>query len=724
MSVDGDSLDWAAATVWGGRRRTDSPRVQRRLLPTTDPEAEGDVLFLVVEGVSDDSCHYLGDALAHALVEDTDSPPAAALSRALRTACVRLEGQALAPAELMALGASAVLIRGQELLLAQLLPAQVYLSQQGVLRTWPDAPVAAPGRETLRRGQARRWDLEVEHARASLRPGATLLICSSELAVRLRSNQVRGVLAEETAAAAADWLCDHLARGAARFDALVVRQVPSPEGGWQPEREDETNGALDEPDPAGGSDAIPRARREAVGWPGQPQSEPLGGSDLRARAVSLWQSLATWSFWDRGSPPAGGRSQRGSGRRLGSGRSGGPRNQPGRAAIAGVALVALILLLVVIVRGRSDDQPGVAPADAPAPDPTVIVAAEQAVAALAAITDPLQGRRALDEARAKVEALGPAVATREAELRATLVPESTRITGLVRPTPTPPALLSAAVVGRATQFTMITQFDDRFYVLDRPRAVLALTPGQQPEVLLEEGTTKAGQTVGDLTFLVATTDGVVSIDSAGRYWHLDATGTIRSGRLPGSAAWLDPVGFETYGGNLYAVDTAANQLFRWRSAAIGAYSQSPEPWFATPVPPEVATMRDLAIDGDIFGITSAGQIARYRSGQARPFNLRGLDRPLSDPQAIVTGSSLQSLYVADGGNQRIVQFAKDGQFERQFVGISAPGETIRDLWVDEAAGRLYVLVDQRLSGYGLPPEGEGGPSVTLTPVPPATAVPG
>ena len=683
MSIESGGIEWAAASVWGGKRRADSPRVQHHALPADEEVGQGaGDLFLVVEGVADDSCLLFGETLVQALLAEPEAPPASALSRALRAACVRLETHALAPArELIALGASAVLIQEHGMVLAQLLPAQVYLLQQGTLRMWPDTPVPAPMGEAFRRGQARRWDLEIEHARTTPRLGATLLISTSELAARLRPSHVRRALDQDSAEQAATWLCSHLARGAAHFEALVVRTAPAStnEGSWPPDDEDlepEWEEAV------GGGASTARPAQAGYGRPAPPA--PAAG--FLAMVANAWQRL----------------------------------NEvvQGRLRIILIGLVAVILLLFILSR-LSGGQPGQEVASPSPPAPQALAAAERAVADLAHVTQRDEGQRAVAEALAKIDALDERSAERAAELRTAVEAQSTRIAGLVPPSPTQPALLSAAQINRPTQFSAVTRFGDRLFVLDAPRAVLAVRPGEGPQLLLERGGNKAGQTVGDLAYLVATTDGVVSIDSTGHYWFLTADDTMRSGRLPGSAAWQRVLGFETYTVNLYAVDAGANQLLRWKPTALGTYALPPDEWFGTSVPAEITSALDLAIDGDIFVLAADGGITRYRSGQPQPFTLQGLERPLQNPQAIVTAASINSLYVVDTGNGRIVQLAKNGQFERELVGVASPGETIRDLWVDEAGDRLFVLTGERLSEYVLP--SEGGPTVTLTLVEPSAA---
>ena len=685
MSSESSGIEWAAASVWGGERRAESPQAQHHHLPADEAAGRGaSDLFLVIEGVGDDSCLLFGETLVQALLAEPEAPPASALSRALRAACVRLETHALAPArELIALGASAVLIQEHGMVLAQLLPAQVYLLQQGqgTLRMWPDTPVPAPMGEAFRRGQARRWDLEIEHARATPRLGATLLISTSELAARLRPSHVRRALDQDSAEQAATWLCDHLARGAPHFEALVVRTTPAAtsEAGWSEGQED----LGPEWEEAAGSDAPTARPRPARAAGGRAAPAAAGFS---AMAANAWQRL----------------------------------NEvlQGRLRIILIGLAAVVLLIFILSR-LSGAGPTQEVATSPTAAPQALAAAERAVTDLANVTEREQGQAAVVEALAKISALDERSSERAAELRSAVEAQSTRIAGLEPPPPPQPSVLSAEQINRPTQFSVVTRFGDRLFVLDAPRAVLAVRPGEGPELLLERGGNKAGQTVGDLAYLVATTDGVVSIDSTGHYWFLTADDTMRSGRLPGSAGWQRVLGFETYQVNLYAVDTGANQLLRWKPTALGTYALPPDEWFGTSVPAEISTALDLAIDGDIFVLAANGGITRYRTGDPQPFTLQGLERPLQNPQAITTSSSTNSLYVVDTGNSRIVQLAKGGQFERELVGVASPDETIRDVWVDEAGDRIFVLTEQRLSEYVLPPE--GGPTVTLTPVEPPAA---
>ena len=69
------------------------------------------------------------------------------------------------------------------------------------------------------------------------------------------------------------------------------------------------------------------------------------------------------------------------------------------------------------------------------------------------------------------------------------------------------------------------------------------------------------------------------------------------------------------------------------------------------------------------------------------------------------GGDNPPLYVADMGNQRIVQLAADGTYQRQFRPPfdSADFQGLRDVFLDEN-NRLYVLTTQGLYRYELPGE--------------------
>jgi len=100
-----------------------------------------------------------------------------------------------------------------------------------------------------------------------------------------------------------------------------------------------------------------------------------------------------------------------------------------------------------------------------------------------------------------------------------------------------------------------------------------------------------------------------------------------------------------------------------------------------------------------------GTIRKLTIGQPDDFDVGGWDTPLAGPTALFTRPPEETkwLYIADPGNERIVQCDEDGNLKQQFrVAESDAGAggnplaATRDLFVDEIGGRAYVLSGQKL----------------------------
>jgi hypothetical protein len=65
------------------------------------------------------------------------------------------------------------------------------------------------------------------------------------------------------------------------------------------------------------------------------------------------------------------------------------------------------------------------------------------------------------------------------------------------------------------------------------------------------------------------------------------------------------------------------------------------------------------------------------------------------------------LYLADAGTGRIIEYTKDGTLVRQFR--PREGDILKDarsIYLDEAAGALYILTGNRLYKANLPEAGQ------------------
>ncbi len=174
--------------------------------------------------------------------------------------------------------------------------------------------------------------------------------------------------------------------------------------------------------------------------------------------------------------------------------------------------------------------------------------------------------------------------------------------------------------------------------------------------------------------------------------------------LAGTDKWQQPAAMASYRGNLYVLDAGANQIYRY-SPTAGGYEAAPDDWFALSQARDLRGAVDMAIDGAIYILYGAGRLEKFMRGDKQPFSLEGLAQPLQQPVALYTDvdDEAKHVYVADPGAQRVVQFAKDGRFVRQFR--FREGDffaRITDLRVDEASARLYFTAGDALYVCALP----------------------
>jgi hypothetical protein len=183
---------------------------------------------------------------------------------------------------------------------------------------------------------------------------------------------------------------------------------------------------------------------------------------------------------------------------------------------------------------------------------------------------------------------------------------------------------------------------------------------------------------------------------------------LTTAAIAGRESLVLPVAVSSFFGNLYILDAQGNHLWRYLPTTDG-YNSPPESYFPPEQLIDLTNAVDMAIDGSIYVLFKDGRINKFTSGQPVEFSMSGLDMPLNNPVAIFTApdEEVQHVYVADAGNQRIVQFNKDGSFVRQFKPRPAEAVTfanLQDIFIDEISGRLYVLDSNNLYVGNIPSE--------------------
>jgi hypothetical protein len=266
--------------------------------------------------------------------------------------------------------------------------------------------------------------------------------------------------------------------------------------------------------------------------------------------------------------------------------------------------------------------------------------------------------------------------------------------------------------GEGHNNTRVVVSGDSLFVLDRgPGQVYrfirsqlgdSVTPSENP-IVVQKGQEVGGGVVSDLLdttwaeaagpnqrsklLVLDTAKGLVGYDTQ--------LGTKRLA-LGGLDKLVQPQLTASYGGNLYIIDSGGDQVWRYRPDENG-YGGQPEAYFTTGTQMDLAGLQAAAIDGNIWLLFADGRLLKFFGGEQRPFDFQGMPGPLASPTALAVPLEGDLLYVLDAGNGRIVEVTKDGQFLRQFR--PADGDYLRqakDLFLDEAAGKFYILTPNQL----------------------------
>jgi hypothetical protein len=241
-------------------------------------------------------------------------------------------------------------------------------------------------------------------------------------------------------------------------------------------------------------------------------------------------------------------------------------------------------------------------------------------------------------------------------------------------------------------------------------------------------------------------------DDAGSLWRWRPSDTVGGGTLgqvnvAGEQVWDDNVvDIETFVINtdqglyrLYVPFPPTNQILKYDPTADGGGFSAPTPYFVSEGE-DVASFRQLLVDGDVYGLTSTS-LLRYFNGRRSGFELEappddGDLRPSHDYQLITaTGTrGVGHLFIWDGLHSRVLEFDKtDGTYVGQYVATDGapPMSDLTGMYVvDPGSVQLPpTLVYARADGVyqvtlAAPENLPSAPPVTIAPTtPPASASP-
>lgn len=152
-----------------------------------------------------------------------------------------------------------------------------------------------------------------------------------------------------------------------------------------------------------------------------------------------------------------------------------------------------------------------------------------------------------------------------------------------------------------------------------------------------------------------------------------------------------------YNNRLYTLDSKNNQIFRHDRS--GAAYRSGTAWITSP-DVDIKDGVSIAIDGSLYVLKQNGEIVKLTGGKQDATSFDTVDPALTSPTILYTNSDLANLYVLEPSTKRIVEYAKDGGFLRQYE--AAALEQATDIVVID--GTVYVLAGTQILQFALQTE--------------------
>ena len=237
----------------------------------------------------------------------------------------------------------------------------------------------------------------------------------------------------------------------------------------------------------------------------------------------------------------------------------------------------------------------------------------------------------------------------------------------------------------------------------------ALQPVEGDPVLVQKGAIVGGVKAGDIVDIAwleaggqRTLSTFVMLDRNGTLLAYDPQQGIDALPVADSDSWLKPAAIGGYFGNLYILDPLIGRILKY-APTENAYTTPPTSYLNPNVTADLTGAVDLAVDGNMYVLFADGKILKFLKGDQSPFSMDGLPTPMRSPTGLVVSGPQEPegqgyVYVADAGNERVLQFDKSGKYIRQFQAV--PGETqlrnLRGIYVDEEKGRLFALSGRTL----------------------------
>jgi hypothetical protein len=152
--------------------------------------------------------------------------------------------------------------------------------------------------------------------------------------------------------------------------------------------------------------------------------------------------------------------------------------------------------------------------------------------------------------------------------------------------------------------------------------------------------------------------------------------------------WKSGVDLASYGRNLYILNPANNQIYKY-SRARSKYSNASD----YNLDADLTGAISMTVDGNVYVLKKGGEIIKLFKGERQDFSIDDLATDLAGATQIFTLPEQKKMYVLDPENRRVVILEKDvgsgARYKGQIYFEELPD--VQGFYVNKTEDRLYLL---------------------------------
>lgn len=250
-------------------------------------------------------------------------------------------------------------------------------------------------------------------------------------------------------------------------------------------------------------------------------------------------------------------------------------------------------------------------------------------------------------------------------------------------------VLDLATVAKGSSPTGLTQTVNGLYAADPGSGILWRIFGEPPRtgIVLQRGR----QGVGTPVAVAAQGEALLTLDDARTVWRAEGN-TVAALDLPKTETWKSATDLATFAGNVYVLDPAAGQVWRYAPNFAGVLD-GPLPFLPEALP--AGSARALASDGDIWVLTTAGEVQRYRRQGIDPVLTRlpftvQWNGPALRPTHLQALETQRSIWLLDAAGRTVAQVTRDGRELARFT-VTAHLPAPSAFFVSEGQALAYTV---------------------------------